>query len=119
SSAGEPDLTDRSLLSDQIIVQYVGFEEKGGLREYAFTVREPSSEPLDYTLTIFNEAFVAHRARYQDAPDICSLRLRRELATNANHPPTTHFSITDAEMAEYHDARKQKPLRSFQPRRDD
>ena len=106
-------------MSDQVIVQYVGFEEKGGLREYAFTVRELSCEPLYYTLTIFNEAFVAHRARYQDAPDICSLRLRRELASSSNHPPTNHFSITDAEMLEYHDARKQKPLRSFQPRRDD
>jgi len=114
-----PDPTDRSHLSDQVIVQYLGFEEKGGLREYSFTVREPAHEPLQYTLTIINEAFVAHRARYQDAPDICSLRLHRELATNANHPPTTHFSITDAEMAEYHDTRKPKPLRSFQPRRDD
>ena len=27
-------------------MQYVGFEEKGGLREYAFTVRELSCEPL-------------------------------------------------------------------------
>lgn len=106
-------------MSDAVIVQYLGFESKGALREYAFTVRELSCEPLEYTLTIINEAFVAHRARYQDAPDICSLRLRRELAISANHPPTTHFSITDAEMLEYHDARKQKPLRSFQPRRDD
>jgi len=46
-----PDPTDRSHLSDQVIVQYLGFEEKGGLREYSFTVREPAHEPLQYTLT--------------------------------------------------------------------
>lgn len=67
----------------------------------------------EYALTIANEAFEAHRARYQDGPDICSLRLHRELAANANHPPTTHFCVTDAELADYGDARRPKPPRGF------
>ena len=73
-------------MGDNIIVQYVGFEAKPSVREYTFSVRETSNEPRDFTLTITNEAFDSHRARYQDAPDICSLRLHRELATYANHP---------------------------------
>ena len=106
-------------MSDQIIVQYVGFQVNQAVREYTFAVRETSTEPLQYTLTIANEAFVAHRVRYQDAPDICSLRLHRELDTYANHPPTTSFNVTDTELAVYQDARKPKANRSFLKRRED
>ncbi|HEX2712897.1 MAG TPA: hypothetical protein VHM88_11915, partial [Candidatus Acidoferrales bacterium] len=89
-------------MGDNIIVQYVGFEAKPSVREYTFSVRETSSnEPRDFTLTITNEAFDSHRARHQDAPDICSLRLHRELATYANHSPKTHFRVTEAELDDY------------------
>jgi hypothetical protein len=62
-------------------------------------------------VTIANDAFVAHRARYQDAPEICSLRLHREFAARSGHPPCTRFSVTDAELADYKDAHtpKSKP----------
>jgi hypothetical protein len=106
-------------MADSIIVQYLGFEVKGLVREYAFAVRDTANQPLHYTLTIANEAFVSHRVRYQDAPDICSLKLRRELDAHANHPPTTSFCITDTELAVYHDARKPKSNSSFHKRRDD
>lgn len=101
-------------MSDPVIVQYVGFHVKDLVREYTFAVREVPSEPLEYTLSITNEAFVSHRARYQDAPDICAVRLRHELAACSNHPVTTHFCVTDAELADYHDARRPKPSRGFQ-----
>lgn len=65
-------------MADSIIVQYLGFEVKDLVREYAFAVLEAATEPLHYTLTIANEAFVSHRVRYQDAPDICSLKLHME-----------------------------------------
>lgn len=88
-------------MSHEIIVQFVGFEAKARVREYTFTVREPASEPRDFTLTIANEAFNDHRVRYQDAPDVCSLKLRRELAAHENHPPDSHFRVTDAELDDY------------------
>jgi hypothetical protein len=94
---------------DAVIVQYVGFQAKSLVREYTFTVREAPSDPLQYILEIANEAFESHRARYQDAPDICSLKLRRELVAHANHPPETRFVIADGELADYRDARKVKP----------
>jgi len=107
-------------MSDQIIVQYVGFQSKPLVREYTFAVRESATEPLQYILSIANEAFVAHRVRYQDAPEICSLRLHRELDTHANHPPTMSFCVTDAELAVYQDARKPKANRGgFRPPRQD
>ena len=106
-------------MSDPIIVQYVGFEAKALVREYTFAVREVASQPRAYTLTIANEAFESHRARYQDAPGICLLRLRQELATSISPPATTHFCVTDTELAAYHDARKEKVPRGFPTRRVD
>jgi hypothetical protein len=91
-------------MSREIAVQFVGFESKATVREYTFSVREPAMEPREFTLTIENEAFNAHRVRYQDAPDVCSLKLRRELATYSNHPPDTHFHITDIDLDDYRSA---------------
>lgn len=88
-------------MSDAAIIEYRGFTVRPLVREYTFSVREVAVEPREYTLTILNEAFNSHRARYQDAPDICSLRIRRELAANSNHPAETHYRITDAEIDEY------------------
>ncbi len=95
-----------------VIVQYLSFEARPLVRDYTFIVREASNEPRGFTLTIANEAFESHRARYQDAPDICSLKLQRELATYANHPPKTHYRISDVELEEYRDAHSPKSARS-------
>ncbi len=88
-------------MSDSLIVQFVGYEVSPLVREYRFSVRESKSEAREFTLTIANAAFNCRRARFQDAPDICSLRLRRELAADANHPANTHFQITDEELDDY------------------
>jgi len=96
-------------VSEKIYVQYLGFESKAEVREYTFCVREVSHEPREFILTIANEAFVSHRARYQDAPDICYVKLQRELATYANHPPETHFQITDTELDDYRAAKRTTP----------
>jgi hypothetical protein len=98
-------------VSDNIYVQYVGFEAMASVRQYIFCVREVSNEPREFILTIANEAFVSHRARYQDAPDICSLKLRHELAIYANHPPKTQLCISDEELENYRDAHGHKPVR--------
>lgn len=98
-------------MSDAII-EYHGFSAKPLVREYTFSVRETALEPREYTLTIPNEAFNSHRVRYQDAPDICSLRLRRELAANSNHPSATHYRITETELEDYRSSHGPKPARS-------
>jgi hypothetical protein len=95
-------------VSDAVVLQYVGFENKGAVREYAFTLRGTGGASSEYFVTIANDAFVAHRVRYQDAPEICSLRLRREFATRTNHPPSTRFCVTNAELADYQAAHSSK-----------
>ena len=97
------------LVSDTVVLQYVGFENRGAVREYAFILRGSAGTSTEYFVTIANAAFVAHRVRYQDGPDICSLRLHREFADRADHPPSTRFSVTDAELAEYTNAHAPKP----------
>ena len=106
-------------MSDRIIVQYVGFQATALVREYTFAVRESAGDPLEYTLTIANEAFASRRVRYQDAPEICSLRLHRELDAHGNHPPTINFCVTDAELANYELSRRPKANGVFQRRRDE
>ena len=95
-------------MSDTVALQYVGFETKGAFREYAFTLRRSGGESSEFFVTIANAAFVAHRVRYQDAPDICSLRLHREFASRSGHLPSARFSITDAELADYMEAHTPK-----------
>ena len=96
-------------VSDGVVLQYVGFESKGATREYTFTLRGTGGASSEYIVTIANDAFVTHRVRYQDAPDICSLRLHREFATRTDHPPSTRFPITDAELADYQREHTPKP----------
>ncbi len=106
-------------MSDEVVLQYVGFETKGLVREYAFTVRGSGGEFSECFVTIANAAFVAHRVRYQDAPDICSLRLHREFATQIDHPPSTRFSVTDAELADYKSAHTPRPKPASSAHRED
>jgi hypothetical protein len=96
-------------VSEEIYVQHVGFESKLSVRQYIFCVRETPSEQREFILSIANKAFVSHRARYQDAPDICSLKLRRELAIYGNHPPKAHFVISEEELANYRNTHAKKP----------
>jgi hypothetical protein len=102
-------------MSDRVIVQYLGFRANLLEREYTFQVREAGAE-REFTLNIANEAFLSHRVRYQDAPDICAQRLQAELAANANHPLETQYVITHAELDAYRTSRAEKPNRYPSPR---
>ncbi len=99
-------------MSGGIIVQYVGFQAKALSREYTFHVRG-GGEDRAFTLNIANDAFVSHRARYQDAPGICSERLQAELAAHENHPAETQFVITTDELDSYRTSRLPKSPRSL------
>ncbi|HMD09266.1 MAG TPA: hypothetical protein VKH63_17165 [Candidatus Acidoferrum sp.] len=95
-------------MAENINVQYVGFEAKALVREYSFIVRRGLDETSEFTLTIGNEAFGSKGVKFQDAPDICSLRLHRELAVFGNRPPKAHYRISETELDEYHAAHTPK-----------
>ena len=94
-------------MNDKIIVKYMGFKPMPLKREYTFRVSADGAD-REFRLNIANDAFVSHRARYQDAPAICSERLQAELAAHSNHPPTTEYEITAAELASYMERRNPK-----------
>ena len=94
-------------MSGSILVQYIGFRTNALMREYTFNVREEGID-REFTLNIANEAFLSHRASYQDAPAICAERLQAELAAHENHPLETKYVITSAELETYRAARAPK-----------
>jgi hypothetical protein len=46
-------------------------------------------------------AFTARRVRYQDAPEICFLKLHRELLACTDGVPQARLTVTDAELDDY------------------
>jgi hypothetical protein len=101
-------------MTDELIVGYVGFAVDDLVREYSFVVRDRSGQAREYTVTIANDASVSHRARYQDGSIICSLRLHRDLATNASDRSRTEFCITDSELDDYKSHSSPKAANYFQ-----
>ncbi|HKV28905.1 MAG TPA: hypothetical protein VJN90_11605, partial [Candidatus Acidoferrales bacterium] len=98
-------------MSDNLFVQYVGFKVKAFDREYTFNVHVSEGATRAFKLTIPNEAFDAHRARFQDAPSICSAKLHRELAGHDNNPSETSYRISDTDLEEYRSAHSPKSAR--------
>ena len=92
-------------------LQYVGFKSKAVAREYTFLVREVATEPHEIIFSILNEAFSSRRLSFQNAPDICSHKLHRELAASENHPVKSHFRLSDTELADYATTHAHKPLK--------
>jgi hypothetical protein len=95
-------------MTENVDVQYVGFKAKALVREYSFVVRRALNETSEFTLTIGNEAFGSRRVRFQDAPEICSLRLHRELAVFGNHPPKAHYRISETDLDDYRSSHASK-----------
>ena len=96
---------------------YVGFKAKAIVREYSFMVRESSTEPYEITFTILNEAFTSRRLSFQNAPDICSLKLHRELADSTSNPLKTHYRISENELDDYQASHSSKAAKGLHPRK--
>jgi hypothetical protein len=102
-------------------IRYLGFEAKSAGREYTFEVQDSNHEAREFTLTIKNEAFDGQRIRFQDAPELCSQKLQRELKASADDPLKvplqSHFRISEAELDEYSIAHAPKARRSLYARK--
>ena len=91
--------------------QYLGFTVTDDARVYQLRVSRPDGESHDFRLHISNRAFLANRVRYQDAPEICFLKLERELIASGDSLPASRLQVTDAELADYRETHTKKPLR--------
>lgn len=91
-------------------VEYLGFKAHKSVREYALRVRSADDNTRDFTLVIDNDAFLSNRVRYQDAPEICFLKLQRELdGCSDGKQPARKLKVTNAELEEYRVAHTPKP----------
>ena len=93
-------------------VEYVGFTVNEVTREYKLRAKLPGGEFHAFTLAISIEAFLANRVRYQDAPDICFLKLQREMIACGDTLPASRLDVTDAELEEYRVAHTPKPKKN-------
>ena len=96
------------MASSSAHVEYLGFSVKGATREYTLRVRDAAGD-RDFTMTITNDAFLAHRVRYQDAPDVCFRMLQRELLACVDGQVAARLSVTEADLEEYRVAQAPKP----------
>jgi hypothetical protein len=100
-------------------VEYLGFKSGVTNREYRLLVRHPDGHADEFTLDIAQEAFLSRRVRYQDAAEICFMKLRKvmdawQLAPDAK-PPATRQTVTEADLQEYRDAHAPKVSRRAAP----
>jgi len=89
--------------------EYVGFTVNDTSRVYALRVRKPDGECHEFQIAIRNLAFLSNRVRYQDAAEICFLKLERELGACGDSMPASHMQISDAELDAYREAHTKKP----------
>jgi hypothetical protein len=82
-------------------VEYVRFTTGEAAREYHLRVRR-GAEIHDVTVMIPNDAFLSGRVRYQDAPEVCFLKLHKELTEGGEGSiPARALLMTDEELQEY------------------
>jgi hypothetical protein len=82
-------------MSRDVLMEYVGFKSTTQGREYAFHVRFTPDDSREYVVTITGGAFTSRRVSYQDGPNVCSSRLKRELTANPDAPTGTSFLIDE------------------------
>ena len=60
-------------------IQYLGFEQDLKFRRYSFRVIETLKENREFQLSVANHAVVACKFKFQDIPDLCFSKLKRDL----------------------------------------
>jgi hypothetical protein len=96
-----------------ISTQYVGFMSKLLTREYSFVVREELDETIEITFAIPNRVFTSRRLSFQNAPDLCSLKLHREMASSVDNVLKAHYRISEIELDDYNNSHLPKSAKGF------
>jgi len=81
-------------------VEYLGFTAKALAREYRLRIHR-GDEVHDFMVAVPNEAFLKHRLKYQDGPEVCFLKLQRALADGEGTLPDAELAITESDLEAY------------------
>jgi hypothetical protein len=83
------------------IVRYAGFRSTASGREYLMHVTD-GPNTREFVMLITHAAFAAHEAKYQDAPDVCSAKLRQALHDQPDLEPGEAIKLTAQDLLSYH-----------------
>lgn len=92
-----------------VAVSYLGFRVTEDGREYSLRA-ECESEPRHFVMLIPHAAFLAHQARFQDAPGLCFAKLERELASDPGYAPSARLVLSTEELLEGKRVREMPPV---------
>jgi hypothetical protein len=82
-------------------VEYLSFTTGEAVREYHLRIRR-GPEIHDVTVMIPKAAFLSGRVRYQDAPEVCFLKIQKELTEGGEGSvPARALLMSDQELEEY------------------
>jgi hypothetical protein len=99
-----------------VAVRYLGFQNTDEGRAYTLRVDGPGA-PRTVVVTIPHSAFQTKKARFQDAPEICFVKLQRELASNAELPDGLEMLVSADDMDDYREGQTRRtPERKRRPR---
>jgi hypothetical protein len=96
-----------------VTIQYRGFTQAETSRVYDFVVSEGAEDARKFTVKILLTFFRSTALRFQDGPEICCDRLKRELAGETQEArAASHLTISAGDTQDYLDRRhprKRKP----------
>ena len=98
----------------QLSLEYCGFRNVRDRREYILLAKLGTASS-EYTVWIANSAFAAGHALFQDGPDICYQKLRRELV-NVELTDGQSLEVTASELQDYRTAHLPPQRRGFTPK---
>jgi hypothetical protein len=82
-------------------VSYVGFKSLPTAREYTLRVTQQDGSSQDFQLAVSNDAFLSRNVRYQDAPEICFLKLQRAVVDCEPGQPAVRQDVTAVDIEAY------------------
>ena len=82
-------------------VSYVGFKNLATSREYTFRVTQVDGTSNDFLFAVSNDAFLTHHVRYQDAAEICFLKLQRAVVASDPALPAARQALTEQDFEDY------------------
>lgn len=83
-------------------IQYLGFEQDLKCRRYSFRVIETLKQDREFQLSVENLAVVACKFKFQDIPDLCFSKLKRDLESEKPGEFVALQSfVSEAELNQY------------------
>jgi len=82
-------------------IQYLGFAQDLKCRRYSFRVIETLKPDREFQLSVENQAVSACKFKFQDIPDLCFSKLKRDLASESGEFVPLRGSVSETELNQY------------------